>query len=182
MATNQDTATPRSKEATPNPMATSAQPTSFGNRLFNLPTELRDEIFKLAISDPSGTPLIAARLQRREGPNTTSRLSAIIPTLPARAVTCRQAYTDVAASFYQENTFKFRLQINGHRSILRLASGFHTFADPAKHHLRQSAPCRPRPPVRQIKEHRLCTPTTGQGRKPHHRSGAVERWQGGGQV
>jgi hypothetical protein len=70
------------------------------NHLFNLPPELRGQIFKLVTAEPH--PLISGVVD-------SGNRSAISPALPDAAATSRQMYDELAAAFYSVNIFRFRI-------------------------------------------------------------------------
>jgi hypothetical protein len=70
------------------------------NHVFNLPPELRAQIFELVTTEPH--PLIAGVVD-------SGNKSAISPALPDAAATSRQMYDELVAAFYRVNIFRFRI-------------------------------------------------------------------------
>ncbi|KAK5167067.1 WW domain binding protein 4 [Saxophila tyrrhenica] len=86
------------------------------NRIFKLAPELRERIFQFTVHEPKGDPLDAERVEVVSFRDDYSLSCAILPSLPPLALTCKQAYTEIAATFYRENIFRFRFKVDGGRS------------------------------------------------------------------
>ena len=81
--------------------------------LQSLPAEMRDRIYAFAVTEDR--PIIGRIAKRQTVAETDTRFridtkALVLPTLPNAALTCRQAYQEVSAVFYRENTLIFDAQ------------------------------------------------------------------------
>ncbi|KAK5167066.1 uncharacterized protein LTR77_007796 [Saxophila tyrrhenica] len=127
------------------------------DRLFALPAELREWIFVLALSYmwDAGDDVRrcqGARTDHKVGPGRG-------PTLPALALTCSQAYAEVAAVYYREEYFCFRF---GYQEYTDYSAPPTTFGD----WLGSRMPGHREIVLANLKQVQLKCPTTQYGEEP----------------